>query len=148
MIPRPPFSGKARIHRFAPRTNVIFSYTGFHNLWLFHQPLLASIRHLVFHRSWQVSKHSLLQVTILSINNLQLYNLLYLYLMNITSTKLHVFLFKTNNYISKRKVGERSLRWHQDSLFNCYYTELLGRVQLLLLDWSTHLWYVFDNAEC
>ena len=56
--------------------------------------------------------------------------------------------FHELNIYKARKVGDRSRRRPEGSLFNKYYTEVYGRALLLSLDFSTLPWYVPYNAEC
>ena len=56
-------------------------------------------------------------------------------------TFFHTLYDEKNIYIyfnnSKSKVGDLSRRWSEGSLFDSYYTEVLGRALLLSLDCST-----------
>ena len=74
---------------------------------------------------------------------------------NFIFKRLRADLFAQSQMISsiantnkKSKVGDRSRRWPESSLFDSYYTKVQGRELLLSLDCSPYSWSVPYNAEC
>ena len=51
-------------------------------------------------------------------------------------------------YIYIYKLVDCSRGWPKRSFFNCYNTEVEGKLQLLSLNCATYPWFLSENAEC